>query len=1577
MPKPSSKAAAKPMSASGLPPLDEDAEWDASDDKVGLMENIESNLAAAYESGPTPAPVPPPALSSWAEAGVSPALLPGPDGHVHLPPPPGHAPGAAGNFHGAGADPSLCPFSALIEEAAAENPPVDTAGPHAQPFVAGSKRSSVINSSTGLPSPGSFNKNGSFSKAGSFSKKGSFSKQGSFSANNGPQLTKQSSGLSYAPSAASSRQSGSIMSGMAAASLGLGELDRDEWTMKEMETRNRMLPILKITTDQLDGTIKPKFSQYSKHNSAAANMEAFGNAFYEELFAQAPEIRDELFADKPTELLAVKLGMILHEVVRLLALDSPRELSATIAEMALKHIEYGLEARHVEPFKAAMMATMKREVSNKGHKWSSKAKAAWVWALNEVITLLVGATTSGRPKVILLNASWNQMVERLHEEAVEQGRLKKSSKEKKKQKKTLSEEAGDSEKESDEDSDDEEEEGEEGEEEEEEGKADETGGLLRGKSKYFSKFGKSAFNLLTGGRKKRAPRAKPSKEDGHTHHNPNELFQTWRLRDQLTDGNPDYIDGRQRVGKTFLDIFAARNAWAVRDFNFGKSESHAEKMGLALELIVNSATKPKVLQHKLRVLALGHDQMGIKPAMFPRFGEALFDFLEQVLGAYGLYDDQTREAWEWMWQIVSAAFTRHLEAASTVCALVTKSWDHITTHLDLADISVQLFAALFRAAPELQKLFTKPTKMQTVMLGKALDLIVRSLSDAHVLDVELKAIAMRHIKYDIHQGHLNTFGHVLLQTLGGMVGVEAWDEDIEGAWSDIYFHIAEIFGHVISSGRGLVSKALATNDVNQLTAALALAPRRQRALAALEIEVDDTLVLPLTWTVEEGQFAMTDALLRDVLAIRGDRSTYYYGRALLWTKHPRVVALLTLRAPKLLPALLDGHMWTSRYVVNGHRRVNFYFRELYGDPKRPENRVPYASPLGSLVKHLPESELAVFAHPVVVYLVDVKWGQFARRDFIVTQLLNAGSLATGIAYLQTGTQSAAASFALAVLQLGLCAARCGSYVKPIARQVASHSGTPLRLWPAKRTVLLPYACHNMFFWINLATFVMSLALFALAFYEDVFSWKALLFHGDNHVVSDEEFSAAHAGHSQELRTFGNLAAFACGLLWVQMAESFKLTTKLSALLFALTSVLPDVGRFVVVLAVWLLGFSLALYWLSVSANLADHQSLERSMHIDLDIDGLHDASAVDMMYYVLMSSLALTGLDAIMAGNWAVRAVYAVVVLSTVVVLLNLLMSTMVSTYELMQKHFHELAVKGRAELVLAAEENSSLKRRSELFAALHFEDKLDFEEEDDGPSGGVQMRLPAETLTHPAFRVLDRIERYVGASSGKAVWDPADKISSAINLEDSRGLNAATLKMLKSLSSDVVAMAGEVYNIKRALKLDDAGTTNGSQQSAVDSQAGDNDDDADDKEGAGGKGVVNPAAPAAPANARTAPISPRFAEAAKKVTSSGMGKAKPAPAPAPAAEPKPPQPAADPNRAVGIREMATHKSEDSLWLSVDGVVHDVTALLKYHPGGKGVLLRAGIDATESFNSAHQGSSMAKARAGMAKMPVMGRLKGK
>ena len=64
---------------------------------------------------------------------------------------------------------------------------------------------------------------------------------------------------------------------------------------------------------------------------------------------------------------------------------------------------------------------------------------------------------------------------------------------------------------------------------------------------------------------------------------------------------------------------------------------------------------------------------------------------------------------------------------------------------------------------------------------------------------------------------------------------------------------------------------------------------------------------------------MTEELLRDALAIRGDREAYYCGRERLWLKHPWLIRLLVDKAPNLLTTVLDGHLWVSRFMENGHR----------------------------------------------------------------------------------------------------------------------------------------------------------------------------------------------------------------------------------------------------------------------------------------------------------------------------------------------------------------------------------------------------------------------------------------------------------------------------------------------------------------------------------------------------------------------------------------------------------------------------------------------------------------------------------
>ena len=144
-------------------------------------------------------------------------------------------------------------------------------------------------------------------------------------------------------------------------------------------------------------------------------------------------------------------------------------------------------------------------------------------------------------------------------------------------------------------------------------------------------------------------------------------FRMWSKKDLVENATQEYQKGRLLVGEKFIkvcahahlgtallparppadicaallltvssrdrlcvQVFAANNPWAVTQFNFGLKEEHAEKMGEALELIVNSSTKPQVLAHKLRVLAVQHVHMGVKASMFPSFEEALFEFLKTV-----------------------------------------------------------------------------------------------------------------------------------------------------------------------------------------------------------------------------------------------------------------------------------------------------------------------------------------------------------------------------------------------------------------------------------------------------------------------------------------------------------------------------------------------------------------------------------------------------------------------------------------------------------------------------------------------------------------------------------------------------------------------------------------------------------------------------------------------------------------------------------------------------------------------------------------------------------------------------------
>ena len=90
---------------------------------------------------------------------------------------------------------------------------------------------------------------------------------------------------------------------------------------------------------------------------------------------------------------------------------------------------------------------------------------------------------------------------------------------------------------------------------------------------------------------------------------------------------------------------------------------------------------------------------------------------------------------------------------------------------------------------------------------------------------------------------------------------------------------------------------------------------------------------------------------------------------------------------------------------------------------------------------------------------------------------------------------------------------------------------------------------------------------------------------------------------------------------IQLVECFKLTKTMSAMLFAILAVIPDVVRFMSILFLWSVGFAFVIFWLMVGEGLHHGLSMEQAMHIDMG-DGHEGPHAV--IYFELLSYIKLT-----------------------------------------------------------------------------------------------------------------------------------------------------------------------------------------------------------------------------------------------------------------------------------------------------------------------------------------------------------------
>ena len=96
-----------------------------------------------------------------------------------------------------------------------------------------------------------------------------------------------------------------------------------------------------------------------------------GDVFYSKLFFENPELR-KMFPDNMEAQYHKLLEMLNVIVARLDKLD---ELKSDIADMAKRHVRYGVKPQHYNLVGIALIWTLQKAL---GDEWNDETKAAWI-----------------------------------------------------------------------------------------------------------------------------------------------------------------------------------------------------------------------------------------------------------------------------------------------------------------------------------------------------------------------------------------------------------------------------------------------------------------------------------------------------------------------------------------------------------------------------------------------------------------------------------------------------------------------------------------------------------------------------------------------------------------------------------------------------------------------------------------------------------------------------------------------------------------------------------------------------------------------------------------------------------------------------------------------------------------------------------------------------------------------------------------------------------------------------------------------------------------------------------------------
>lgn len=695
-------------------------------------------------------------------------------------------------------------------------------------------------------------------------------------------------------------------------------------------------------------------------------------------------------------------------------------------------------------------------------------------------------------------------------------------------------------------------------------------------------------------------------------------------------------------------------------------------------------------------------------------------------------------AWNWFWDRLEqmlmdrkTLLTYHKKVRETYTSVDEKSFQLLRT---------TLFENFFLSVPAAQEyLKTSMTRLYFVA-DRIFEMTLEMYENPRKMVQDITSVGLMHVGMNIPREFFKPFAVAAMQTFE-----DVFKQDVAClgfSWSISL--IGRVMERVIAEGSTVVMKAICLNQETQLSEAMAVAPRAERAQHLLVVSAGEMSTSPLYWSIDSGHLGCARIIIEDLLTIRADRDNYYYGCDTLFHVHPDLIHHLCNNAPTLLVPLLDGLVWKSRSTHNGLRRVNYFIKNLLQDKdgnfsKSIEWLVNYGDP-------------KAISHPASALAVNLVWSGLAVRYFLAGRVFFLISLfafmAGQAAYVHhDGTESYVDNLVVASCRAFTYFLSMTSllsyhikhlYVDCAVGNVVHRSYVPIPL----------YLCNSR----QLCSLSLGFLLVLMVTLEPVL-W--CLGEFANPISPFEILTTNCPAATDDLKNIYSLCASLASLLyWFLLTDLAVFSMRLYALLLVCEVVAMELILFLASALFLILSFSTAL-------NALDH-SIE-------DFEGVPRwAKSLGQIVINMLPTSFYYGIQ----SSATVFLIMSLFVGLTSFVLVNLLAVQLMEAYAAHSEDLQGCAQLSRAAILVRSMEQVQHNSWTSFLKNLQFDEPLEFNEGDVGLAGGVQVLENAQT----SVITVDRIQRYGGLTGPSLPW-PLEEKKKSLRQERFQRLETLFLK--------------------------------------------------------------------------------------------------------------------------------------------------------------------------------------------------------